>query len=127
MLLKPNMVLAGYDAAEQRDVEQVAEATIRCLRHNVPAALPGIVFLSGGQDDRLATEHLNAMSALGPHAWPLSFSYARALQNPAMAGWRGSAENVPAAQQAFVHRARMNALARAGSYAPDMEQEAAIA
>jgi fructose-bisphosphate aldolase class I len=121
LLLKPNMVLSGYDSPEQADVRQVAEATIRCLRHNVPAAVPGIAFLSGGQPDRLATEHLNAMAALGPHPWPLAFSYARALQNPAMEAWRGSAENIAAAQQAFLHRARMNSLARSGSYSPELE------
>ena len=124
MLLKPNMVLAGYDAAKQADVEQVAEETIRCLRHNVPAAVPGIVFLSGGQDDQLATAHLNAMSSLGPHPWPLSFSYARALQNPAMNAWRGSPDNLPAAQQAFRHRASMNSLARSAGYSTELEQAA---
>src|SRR6266542_1389445 len=89
MLLKPNMVLSGKDAAEQAGVEAVAEATIRCLKNSVPAAVPGIVFLSGGQSDEIATAHLNAMNALGPHPWELSFSYGRALQAPALKAWKG--------------------------------------
>jgi fructose-bisphosphate aldolase class I len=124
MLLKPNMVLSGYDAPKRASVEEVAEQTIRCLRHNVPAAVPGIVFLSGGQSDELATEHLNAMVALGPQPWELSFSYGRALQAPAQKAWRGSPENVAAAKQAYLHRARMNGLARRGSYSPELERAA---
>jgi fructose-bisphosphate aldolase class I len=123
-LLKPNMVLSGYDCPEQADVQQVAEATLRCLRHNVPAALPGVVFLSGGQPDEAATAHLNAMNLLGLQPWEVAFSYARALQAPALKAWRGSPENVPAAQQIFLHRARMNSLARRGRYSPDLEHEA---
>jgi fructose-bisphosphate aldolase, class I len=123
MLLKPNMVLSGKDASEQAGVEEVAEATIRCLRSSVPAAVPGIVFLSGGQSDEIATEHLNAMNALGPHPWELSFSYGRALQAPALKAWRGDESNVPAGQEALAHRAKMNGLARSGSYSPDMEKE----
>src|SRR5215211_3975537 len=125
MLLKPNMVLAGYDASEGADVDEVAERTTRCLRENVPAAAPGIVFLSGGQSDELATAHLNAMNRMGPHPWELSFSYGRALQAPALKAWGGSEENVAAAQEAYLHRARMNGLARSGEYSED--REAAVA
>jgi fructose-bisphosphate aldolase, class I len=121
MLLKPNMVLAGYDADQQMDVDEVAERTIRCLRETVPAAVPGIVFLSGGQSDELATAHLNAMNQRGPHPWELSFSYGRALQAPPLKAWGGSEENVAAAQEAYLHRARMNGLARSGSYEEEME------
>jgi fructose-bisphosphate aldolase, class I len=123
MLLKPNMVLSGKDASEQAGVEEVAEATIRCLRSSVPAAVPGIVFLSGGQSDEIATEHLNAMNALGPHPWELSFSYGRALQAPALKAWRGDEGNVQAGQEAFGHRAKMNGLARSGSYSRELEKE----
>jgi fructose-bisphosphate aldolase, class I len=123
MLLKPNMVLSGKDASEQASVEEVAETTIRCLRSSVPAAVPGIVFLSGGQSDEIATAHLNAMNALGPHPWELSFSYGRALQAPALKAWRGEESNVQAGQQAFAHRAKMNSFARAGEYSPEMEKE----
>jgi fructose-bisphosphate aldolase class I len=125
MLLKPNMTLSGYECPEQAGVQEVAEMTIRCLRRNVPAAVPGIVFLSGGQSDELATEHLNAMNALGPQPWELSFSYGRALQAPALKAWGGSPENVTAAKEAYLHRARMNGLARSGSYSPELEQTAA--
>jgi fructose-bisphosphate aldolase class I len=121
MLLKPNMVLAGYDADEQVGVDEVAERTIRCLGETVPAAVPGIVFLSGGQSDELATAHLNAMNQRGPHPWELSFSYGRALQAPPLKAWGGSEENVAAAQEAYLHRARMNGLARSGSYEEEME------
>jgi fructose-bisphosphate aldolase class I len=125
LLLKPNMVVSGYSGSEQAGVEEVAEQTIRCLRHHVPAAVPGVVFLSGGQDDVAATAHLNAMNSLGPQPWQLSFSYARALQNVAMDAWRGEAANVAAAQEAFVRRARLNALARSGQYSPELEAAAA--
>ncbi len=124
MLLKPNMVLSGYDSPQQASVAEVAEQTLRCLRHNVPAAVPGIVFLSGGQSDERATEHLNAMNALGPQPWELSFSYGRALQAPAQKAWRGSAEKVAAAKQAYLHRARMNGLARNGAWSSELEQAA---
>jgi fructose-bisphosphate aldolase class I len=124
-LLKPNMVLSGKDAAEQASVEEVAEMTLRCLRETVPAAVPGIVFLSGGQTDEAATAHLNAMNALGEHPWQLSFSYGRALQAPALKAWGGEAENVEAGQRAFLHRARLNGAARTGSYSPEMEELAA--
>ncbi|MDQ3859034.1 MAG: fructose-bisphosphate aldolase class I [Actinomycetota bacterium] len=124
-LLKPNMVLAGKDAPEQASGEEVAEMTLRCLRETVPAAVPGIVFLSGGQTDQAATAHLNAMNALGEHPWELSFSYGRALQAPALKAWSGETENVEAGQQAFLHRARLNGAARSGSYSPEMEELAA--
>jgi fructose-bisphosphate aldolase, class I len=124
MLLKPNMVLSGYECPEQADVQEVAERTVRCFLRHVPAAVPGIVFLSGGQSDEAATAHLNAMNAMGPHPWELSFSYGRALQAPALNAWRGEPANVPAAQAAYLHRARMNGLARSGSYSTDLENVA---
>jgi fructose-bisphosphate aldolase class I len=125
MLLKPNMVLSGYDSSEQAGADEVAELTLRCFYRHVPAAVPGIVFLSGGQSDEDATAHLNAMNALGQHPWQLSFSYGRALQAPALKAWGGKPGNVEAAQQAYYHRARLNGAARSGSYTSDMEQEAA--
>jgi fructose-bisphosphate aldolase, class I len=125
MLLKPNMVLAGYDCPVQAGVEEVAEATLRCLRAEVPAAVPGIVFLSGGQNDEESTAHLNAINAApGAKPWALSFSYGRALQAAPQAAWRGDPANVPAAQAAYLHRARMNSLARAGAYTPELEHAA---
>jgi fructose-bisphosphate aldolase class I len=127
MLLKPNMVLSGYDASNRAGVDEVAEATLACFYKHVPAAVPGIVFLSGGQSDEDATAHLNAMNARGPHPWQLSFSYGRALQAPALKAWGGKPENVQAAQRAYYHRAKMNSAARTGMYAPDMEREAAVA
>jgi fructose-bisphosphate aldolase, class I len=120
-LLKPNMVLSGYDASDRAGVQEVAEATLECFYKHVPAAVPGIVFLSGGQSDEDATAHLNAMNALGPHPWELSFSYGRALQAPALKAWEGKPENVEAAQRAYYHRAKMNGAARTGMYAPEME------
>ena len=126
-LLKPNMVLSGYDAADRAGAREVAEATLECFYRHVPAALPGIVFLSGGQSDEDATAHLNEMNRLGPHPWQLSFSYGRALQAPALKAWAGRAENVEAAQRAYYHRARMNGAARTGMYAPEMEKEAVAA
>ncbi len=125
MLLKPNMVLSGYDSAAQAGTDEVARTTIKCLTHNVPAAVPGIVFLSGGQTDEAATEHLNAMNAIGPHPWQLSFSYGRALQAPALKAWRGDPSNVAAAQEAYLRRARLNGLARSGEYSPEMEERVA--
>jgi fructose-bisphosphate aldolase, class I len=121
ILLKPNMVLAGYDSGRDASPDEVAEWTLKCLRRHVPAAVPGIVFLSGGQTDETATANLNAMNARGPHPWELSFSYGRALQAPALKAWRGEAGNVEAAQQAFYRRAKFNGAARSGSYAPEME------
>ena len=121
-LLKPNMVLSGYGASGRAGVDDVAEETIRGFKRHVPAAVPGVVFLSGGQSDEDATAHLNAMNTLGPHPWQLSFSYGRALQAPALKAWAG--KDVEAGQRAFYHRAKMNSAARSGLYAPEMEREA---
>lgn len=124
-LLKPNMVVSGKDSPNQASVKEVAELTVRCLRVCVPSAVPGIVFLSGGQSDEDATAHLNAMNQLGPHPWELSFSYGRALQAPSLKTWQGKASNLEAAQKAFYHRAKMNGAARFGKYSADMERESA--
>lgn len=121
MLLKPNMVISGVSASPRADVNEVAEATVRTLRRVVPAAVPGIVFLSGGQGPEEATAHLNAMNAMGGHPWELSFSYGRALQEPPLKAWGGQAANVPLAQKRYYQRARLNGLARSGQYTPDME------
>ena len=126
-LLKPNMVLSGYDASDRASAEEVADVTLECFYKHVPAAVPGIVFLSGGQSDEDATAHLNAMNARGPHPWQLSFSYGRALQAPALKAWGGKDANVEAAQRAYYHRAKMNSAARTGMYAPEMEREAVTA
>jgi fructose-bisphosphate aldolase class I len=123
LLLKTNMVVSGYDSADQADVETVADETIRALENTVPAAVPGVVFLSGGMSDEDATARLNAMNKRGPHPWELSFSYGRALQAPALKAWQGDSANVEAAQQAFYRRAKFNGAARSGSYAPEWEQE----
>jgi fructose-bisphosphate aldolase, class I len=127
MLLKPNMVLSGYDCPQQASDDEVVHETLRCFRRHVPAAVPGIVFLSGGQSDEQATARLSAMNAIGPHPWQLSFSYGRALQAPALKAWLGKPENVEAAQRAYYHRAKMNSAARTGMYAPEMETEAVAA
>jgi fructose-bisphosphate aldolase, class I len=124
-LLKPNMVLSGYQASGRAGADEVAEWTLRCLLAHVPAAVPGIVFLSGGQSDEDATANLNAMNARASAPWQLSFSYGRALQAPALKAWGGSPDNVGAGQQAYLHRARMNSAARTGAYTPDMEAMAA--
>ena len=117
MLLKPNMVIAGKDSDYQVGIEEVAERTLHCLRRTVPAAVPGIVFLSGGQSSERATAHLNAMNArFGPHPWTLSFSYGRALQDQALKAWAGSPENVVAAQQRLLRRATLNSEACNGAY-----------
>jgi len=121
-LLKTGMVLSGKDCSEQADLAQVAEATIRCLRRSVPAAVPGIVFLSGGQGDEAATQRLNAICAVGGLPWKLSFSFGRALQAPALKIWKGSRDNVAAAQAALNHRARCNALAVEGKYSERIER-----
>jgi fructose-bisphosphate aldolase class I len=122
MLLKPSMVIAGKDCSRETSVQEIATATLRCLRRHVPAAVPGIVFLSGGQKDRLATAHLNAINRLtGPKPWKLSFSYGRALQDAALEAWHGRDENVKAGQQAFWHRARCNGAATRGEYTDQME------
>src|SRR5438045_2611823 len=111
-LLKPNMILSGYDAPERVGTQEVARWTLKCFYKHVPAVVPGIVFLSGGQSDEDATANLNAMNAMGPHPWQLSFSYGRALQAPALKAWRGKPESVEAAQRAYFHRAKMNGAAR---------------
>jgi fructose-bisphosphate aldolase class I len=122
-LLKTNMVVSGYDSSEQADVDTVADMTIRCLENTCPAAVPGVVFLSGGMSDEDATARLNAMNQRGPHPWELSFSYGRALQAPALKAWGGDEANVEAAQQAFYRRAKFNSAARTGSYVPEWEKE----
>ncbi len=123
MLLKPNMVISGKQAAQQAGVEEVARYTVECLLRSVPAAVPGIVFLSGGQTDLQATQHLNAMNRMYDGLpWELSFSYARALQQKPMEVWGGDVANVEEAQRIFRHRARMNSAARNGSYSENMEE-----
>jgi fructose-bisphosphate aldolase class I len=124
MILKPSMVVSCKDNPRQAGVEEVAERTIQCLKRTVPAAVPGIAFLSGGQSAVSATEHLNAMNKVGPHPWQVSFSYARALQDPALKAWKGEAGNVATAQRIFYHRAKMNSAARSGSYTAQMESAA---
>jgi fructose-bisphosphate aldolase class I len=127
LLLKPNMVLSGYDSPEQASHDEVAELTLKCFRRHVPAAVPGIVFLSGGQSDEDATANLNAMNVRGPHPWQLSFSYGRALQAPALKAWGGEPANVAAGQQAYYRRAKLNGAARHGQYTEEMEREAVAA
>lgn len=127
MILKPNMVLSGTEAPRQAGVEEVVDATLRCFRRVVPAAVPGIAFLSGGQSDQIAAEHLNEFNSRGPQPWALSFSYGRALLATALATWKGEEGNRPAAQEALAHRARCNAAARDGNYTPAMEREPAPA
>jgi fructose-bisphosphate aldolase class I len=121
MVLKPNMVLSGYDCSEQASVKEVAEMTVDCFFNTVPAAVPGIAFLSGGQSDELATAHLNAMNQIDGAPWNLTFSYGRALQTPALKAWSGKAENIHAAQEALMKRAIFNGLATKGEYSSDME------
>jgi fructose-bisphosphate aldolase, class I len=125
MILKPNMVIAGKKATTRANAQQVAEATVRCLKRYVPPAVPGIAFLSGGQSAAEATEHLSLMNKLGPLPWELSFSYGRALQDEALKAWGGKPENFAAGQKAFFRRAKLNGLARSGSYNAKLEQEAA--
>jgi fructose-bisphosphate aldolase class I len=125
LILKTSMVVSGKDNPRQAGVDEVAERTVRVLKRTVPAAQPGIVFLSGGQSDESATAHLNAMSAMKGLPWPLTFSYSRALQNPALNTWRGQTGNVSAAQKAFHHRAQMNALACQGKWRAELEKQAA--
>jgi fructose-bisphosphate aldolase class I len=123
MLLKPNMVLAGYECPEQPSDGEVAERTLRCLRRNVPAAVPGIVFLSGGQGDEDATNRLNLMNQMGPQPWEVSFSYGRGLQAAALSTWKGEAGNREAAQAQYRHRARCTGAARRGEYSARLEGE----
>jgi fructose-bisphosphate aldolase class I len=125
IVLKPNMVLPGLKCPKQASVSEVAEKTVRLLKACVPAAVPGIAFLSGGQSDELATAHLDAMNKLGPLPWALTFSYGRALQAAPQKTWSGRKENVAAAQRAFAHRARMNGLAAKGEWTMDLEKKAA--
>ncbi len=124
MILKPNMVLAGRDCPTQAGVDEVADATVSCLLRSVPAAVPGVAFLSGGQDAALASAHLNAMHVRWQTKlpWALTFSYSRAIQQPALDLWKGEEGNVAAAQQALYHRARCNRMACQGRYGPEMEQ-----
>ena len=123
MVLKPNMVLTGYDASDRASTDEVANATLQCFFRSVPAAVPGIAFLSGGQSDEDATAHLNKMNQiLGDNKiWNLTFSYGRALQQPALKAWQGKEENIKAAQDAFLNRAKLNGLTSAGKYSTDME------
>jgi len=120
-VLKPNMVISGTECSNRAGVQEVAEATVACLKAHVPEALPGIAFLSGGQSAEEATAHLSAMNAMGPQPWQLTFSYGRALQAPALSAWRGQSSNYKAGQDAFFKRARLNGLARHGGYSPDLE------
>ena len=128
-VLKPSMVISGKDCPQQAGIDEVAERTVRILKRTVPAAVAGIVFLSGGQSDEVATAHLNAMNRIfkGNLPWPLSFSYGRALQQPSLKAWRGSAANVAAGQAALLHRARMNSLACEARYSADAEKQAKAA
>ncbi|MBI2960190.1 MAG: fructose-bisphosphate aldolase class I [Betaproteobacteria bacterium] len=123
MVLKPSMVISGKECSKQAGVQEVAERTLACLKRTVPAAVPGIAFLSGGQSDEVATAHLDAMNRAGGAPWRLSFSYGRALQHPSLLAWKGSSANVAAAQRALAHRARMNGLATSGRYSTELEKE----
>ena len=128
MLLKPNMVIAGKASTKQASVDEVAQSTMRCLRRHVPAAVPGIVFLSGGQDHLAATEHLNAINRVeGSRPWVLSFSYGRALQDEALRAWQGKDERLAAGQQAFYHRAKCDSAAALGHYTISTERESVVA
>jgi len=124
MLLKPNMVISGMKCPKQASVQEVAEATVRCLTRYVPAAVPGVVFLSGGQSAEDATDHLNAMNAMGSYPWEVSFSYGRALQAPVLATWKGQESNFAAAQKALFTRSKLNGLAHVGKYERAMEAAA---
>ena len=125
MVLKPNMVVPGKKSPRQASVEEVAEKTVRLLKNCVPAAVPGIAFLSGGQSDEEATAHLDGMNRIGGLPWPLTFSYGRALQAAPQKAWSGKSENTAAGQRAFTHRARMNSLARKGEWKAELEKKAA--
>lgn len=123
IVLKPNMILSGYDCPDQADVDTVGQMTLECLKRTVPAAVPGIAFLSGGQSDELATAHLNAINKIvgTGKPWNLTFSYGRALQQPVLKAWGGNDENIGAAQEAFMKRAKLNGLATKGEYSQEME------
>jgi len=125
MVLKPNMAVPGKKSAKRASVEEIADKTLRVLRECVPAAVPGIAFLSGGQSDEEATAHLDAMNKRGPLPWQVSYSYGRALQAAPLKAWSGKSENVAAAQRAFSHRAMMNGLASLGQWKADLERKAA--
>jgi len=125
MILKPNMAISGKKCAKQASVEEVAEKTVRLLKSCVPAAVPGIAFLSGGQSDEEATAHLDAMNKIGNLPWHLTFSYGRALQAAPQKAWSGKPDNVAAGQRAFSHRARMNGLASTGKWNAGLEKQAA--
>jgi fructose-bisphosphate aldolase class I len=125
MILKPNMVIAGKKCSQTSSPEQVAAATLRCLRRQVPAAVPGIAFLSGGQSPAAATLHLSLMNAAGKLPWQLSFSYGRALQDAALSAWGGKSANAAAGQREFARWARLNGLARSGGFKAGMESQAA--
>ncbi|MFO8025482.1 class I fructose-bisphosphate aldolase [Thiohalophilus sp.] len=128
MVLKPSMVISGKEHAQQAGIQEVAERTLECLQQTVPAAVTGIAFLSGGQSDEQATQHLNTMNRLAENLslpWQLTFSYARALQHQALTTWKGSADQIGAARKALLHRARLNALASKGEYKDEMEQQEA--
>ena len=125
MVLKPNMAIAGKKSPKKASVEEVAEKTVRVLKACVPAAVPGIAFLSGGQSDEEATAHLDAINRISGLPWRLTFSYGRALQAAPQKAWSGKQENVAAAQRAFSHRARMNGLATLGQWKSDLERKAA--
>ncbi|HEY3645186.1 MAG TPA: class I fructose-bisphosphate aldolase [Gammaproteobacteria bacterium] len=124
MLLKPNMVISGKKCPKQASVQEVASETVKVLKRHVPAAVPGIVFLSGGQSDVVATEHLHAMNAMGHMPWKLSFSYGRALQEAALKAWAGKESNVAAGQKAFHHRSKCNSAACSATYSTQMEKAA---
>jgi fructose-bisphosphate aldolase, class I len=125
LILKTSMVVSGKNNSRQAGVDEVAERTVKVLKRTVPASQPGIVFLSGGQSDEAATAHLNAMAAMKGLPWPLTFSYSRALQNPALKAWKGQSGNLSAAQKAFYHRAHMNGLAAQGKWRAELEKQAA--
>ena len=122
IVLKPNMVISGMDAANRADIPTVASATVKCLTENVPDEVPGIAFLSGGQTSEEATAHLSSMNEMGPHPWQLTFSYGRALQAEPLKVWSGQEGNIEAAQETFIKRSRLNSLARTGNYHPQMEE-----
>ena len=121
ILLKPNMVISGKDCSVQADMNEVAKMTVKCLLASVPESVPGIVFLSGGQSETEATEHLNAMNAMGDYPWKLSFSYGRALQQSALHAWKGNNANLETTYAVFYHRAEMNSKACHGEYSPSLE------
>ena len=124
MVLKPNMVISGKKAANRAGPQEVAEKTLKVLKHCVPPAVAGIAFLSGGQSDEEATDHLNLINRMGPLPWPVTFSYGRALQHEPQKVWAGKSENVAAAQRAFAHRSHMNGLAAQGQWKRDLEKAA---